>query len=60
MTEHSIVGESWLTKLERIAELAKREKETVFNNLGHCIDLELLWRIYTETMEKSYIRTFGI
>lgn len=34
------------TKLERIGELAEKQKETVFNNLGHVIDLDLLRECY--------------
>jgi len=34
------------TKLERIGKLAREQKETVFNNLGHVIDLELLQECY--------------
>lgn len=34
------------TKLERIGELAKQKKDTIFNNLGHCINLETLLETY--------------
>lgn len=34
------------TKLERIGELAENRKDTVFNNLGHVIDLKLLGECY--------------
>ena len=35
-------GTTWSTKLKRIRELAEKHKATVFNNIGHIIDLEFL------------------
>lgn len=46
MTIHSNDGQSGLTKLERISQLAVRDKMTVFNNLGHIIDISLLKELY--------------
>ena len=34
------------TKLERIGERAVSHKDTVFNNLGHVIDMDLLRESY--------------
>lgn len=35
-------GKTWLTKLGRISEISKGNKECVFNNLGHIIDFDML------------------
>jgi RNA-directed DNA polymerase len=35
-------GQTWLTKLERVEELSKSNRDIVFNNLGHIINLEML------------------
>lgn len=42
MTVHSNDRPSWLTKLERIGELSAGNKETVFNNIGHLINADML------------------
>jgi RNA-directed DNA polymerase len=42
MTVHSNDRPSWLTKLERIGELSAGNKETVFNNVGHLINADML------------------
>ena len=42
MSVHSNDGRTWLTKLRRISEISKSNKEFVFNNLGHIIDFEML------------------
>ena len=42
MTVHSIDGQSWLTKLERIGEKSACDKQTVFNNLGHLLNADML------------------
>jgi RNA-directed DNA polymerase len=41
MTVHSIDGQTWLTKLERIGELSARNKDRVFNNIGHLINADM-------------------
>lgn len=43
---HSKDIEQRTTKLERISKLAATRKDTVFNNLGHAIDLTLLRECY--------------
>lgn len=42
MTVHCIDGQTWLTKLERIGELSARDKDMVFNNIGHLINADML------------------
>lgn len=46
MTIHSNDGISGLTKLERISERSANDKELVFNNLGHLINVDLLKELY--------------
>lgn len=46
MVVHSTDEQQRPTKLERIGKLAVDKKETVFNNLGHAIDLNLLRECY--------------
>lgn len=42
MTVHSKDGQTWLTKLECIGELSARNKDMVFNNIGHLINADML------------------
>lgn len=42
MTVHSKDRISWLTKLERIGELSARNRQLVFNNIGHIINADML------------------
>lgn len=37
---------TWSTKLDRIGELSTHQENTVFNNLGHIIDYDMLKEIY--------------
>ncbi len=46
MTVHSKDGKTWLTKLNRIGELSATNKNLVFNNLGHLIDVDMLREQY--------------
>lgn len=46
MSGHSIDGNTWQTKLERIGKLAAQNPGTVFNNLGHLITIEMLRDLY--------------
>jgi group II intron reverse transcriptase/maturase len=46
VTIHRIDGKTWQTKLARIALLAKKKKELVFNNLGSIIDIKMLRYAY--------------
>jgi RNA-directed DNA polymerase len=42
VTVHSQDRISWLTKLERIGELSARNKQLMFNNIGHIISADML------------------
>ncbi|KTD32719.1 reverse transcriptase (RNA-directed DNA polymerase) [Legionella nautarum] len=46
MSIHSIDGEPWKTKLDRISELSAGDKSIKFNNLGHLIDISMLKEQY--------------
>ena len=46
MSIHSVDGSTWSTKLLRIGELAARDKNLVFNNLGHNISTDWLRELY--------------
>lgn len=46
MTIHSNDGPSGLTKLDRISERSAADKDIVFNNLGHLINVSLLRELY--------------
>jgi len=48
------------TKLDRIGGLALTQKETVFNNIGHVVDLELLTECYHELDGKKAIGIDGV
>lgn len=48
MAVHSIDGETWITKLERIGKLAAQKPEEVFNNLGHLITIDMLRDLYCQ------------
>jgi group II intron reverse transcriptase/maturase len=55
MSVHSKDGMTWLTKLERIGEIAISKKDTVFNNIGHIITLEMLEEHYHKLDGKKAI-----
>ena len=46
MTVHRTDGKQQTTKLERIGSIAEAQKDIVFNNIGHAIDLALLRKSY--------------
>jgi len=48
------------TKLERIGELAQTQKETVFNNLAHVLDLDLLRESYRQLEGKKAVGIDGV
>src|SRR5215204_1648200 len=48
MTVQTDDGKEETTKLDRIGKRAKYQPETVFNNIGHVIDLNLLRECYQE------------
>ena len=37
---------SWSTKLERIGELSAQDRQLVFNNIGHLINVDMLKEQY--------------
>ena len=60
MVVHSDDKLQWKTKLERIGELAEKQKETVFNNLAHVIDIEFLSERYHWLDGKKAIGIDGV
>ncbi|MFI4956160.1 MAG: group II intron reverse transcriptase/maturase [Gammaproteobacteria bacterium] len=60
MTVNTEDGHQKKTKLERIGERAKHRPDTVFNNIGHVIDLDLLRECYRELDGKKAIGTDGV
>ncbi len=60
MTVHSIDRlKSGQTKLDRLSKHATTHKETVFNNLGHIIDRELLKQAYHQLESKKAVGIDG-
>ena len=53
-------GKQQTTKLERIGKRAQLKKDTVFNNIGHAVDLEMLHASYRELEGKKAIGIDGI
>jgi group II intron reverse transcriptase/maturase len=60
MSIHSKDGETRKTKLERISELSANDKNLVFNNLGHLINLSLLKEQYDELEKKKAVGIDGV
>jgi len=60
MTVHREDGEHRMTKLERIGKLAAEKKDTVFNNLGHIVDLDLLSKSYRQLDGKKAVGIDGV
>ena len=60
MIVHSIDKNQQTTKLDRIGERAKLQKEIVFNNLGHVIDLGLLHQSYQQMDERKAVGCDGV
>jgi len=48
------------TKLESIGRRAKQRKDTVFNNLGHVVDLDLLRECYRQLEGKKAVGIDGV
>lgn len=46
MDVHSKDEQTWSTKLKRIGERSKHDRDTVFNNIGSVIDLDMLRATY--------------
>ncbi|WP_417904501.1 reverse transcriptase domain-containing protein [Candidatus Tisiphia endosymbiont of Micropterix aruncella] len=60
MTVHSVDGNTWLTKLERIKLLSSQNQDIKLNNLGHIIDLKMLEEQYKELDSKKAVGIDGI
>lgn len=60
MTAHRIGGEKKTTKLERIGKIARSQKDTVFNNLTHVLDLDLLYESYRQLDGSKAIGIDGV
>lgn len=55
MIVHSTDNNQQITKLDRIGARAKSQKDTVFNNLGHAVDLDLLRESYHQLDERKAV-----
>jgi RNA-directed DNA polymerase len=53
-------GKQKITKLESIGRRAQYRKDTVFNNIGHVVDLDLLRECYHELDRKKAIGIDGV
>lgn len=53
MDVHSKDEQTWSTKLKRIGERSKRDRGTVFNNIGSVIDLDMLKATYHSLEENK-------
>lgn len=60
MTVTSVDGIQKTTKLERIGKRAKLQKDTVFNNLAHAVDLGLLRECYQQLDGKKAVGIDGV
>lgn len=60
MFTHSKGENQKKTKLDRIGELAISQKDVVFNNLGHVIDIELLTECYQQLDGKKAVGIDGV
>lgn len=60
MTVQTADGEQQTTKLERISKRARFKKDTVFNCVGHVVDLDLLGECYRELEGKKAIGIDGV
>ena len=53
-------GDQKTTKLERIGKLAASKKDTVFNNIAHVVDLDLLRSSYQQLDGKKAVGVDGV
>ena len=60
MPVHTAYGPQKKTKLECIGTRAKHRKETVFNNIGYVVDLDLLRKCYHELEGRKAIGIDGV
>ncbi len=55
MSVHRQDGNTWLTKIERIGTLAIEKPDTVFNNVGHVISINMLRELYQQADGKKAV-----
>ena len=55
MTVQTVDGIQKTTKLDRIGKRAKFRKDTVFNNIGYIVDLDLLRESYRQLDGKKAV-----
>lgn len=60
MLTHSKGENQKKTKLDRIGKLARSQKDIVFNNIGHIIDLDLLRECYQQLDGKKAVGIDGV
>jgi RNA-directed DNA polymerase len=60
MSAHRIGGDQKTTKLERIGKIAANKKDTVFNNIAHVVDLDLLRSSYQQLDRKKAAGVDGV
>lgn len=60
MTVQTADGQQKTTKLECIIKRARLQKDTIFNNIGHVLDLDLLRECYQELDGKKAIGIDGV
>ena len=60
MTTQTDGGNQKTTKLDRIGKRAKYSKDTVFNNIGHVIDLDLLRESYRQLDGRKAVGIDGV
>ena len=60
MITHSKGENQKKTKLDRIGKVARSKKDTVFNNIGHIIDLNLLRECYQQLDRKKAVGIDGV
>ena len=60
MTAQTAGGNQKTTKLECIGKRAKLQKDTIFNNIGHVLDIDLLRECYRELDGKKAIGIDGV
>ena len=60
MAVQSEDGKQQTTKLDRIGKRAQSKKDTVFNNIGHVVDLDLLRASYRQLEGKKAVGIDGV
>ena len=60
MAVHSKDGTTWLTKLDRIGAISARSQDTVFNNIGHLINTDMLKEQYRQLNRNKAVGIDGV